>query len=346
MALMAWTEIEGFSNIRKYTQAHPEIINGNSKVRYKAKVKLHGQNHAVQVHEGGKVLCQSRTTELSVTKDNEGFAKWVDANDNYWSCINGNTTLSGFGGWIVYGEWVGPGIQRGVALAELHKKVFAVFAARPLDDNDALMVNPDLLRNLVHGVPDTYVLDWYQDLMESTLLTVQFEIDWSLPDGQLSLITSQINEMVASVEKEDPWVKANFGITGTGEGLVFYPVSKEHTGYANFCNLTFKAKGEAHKNIKTAKPAQVNAEAAASVDAFISMVLTEARLEQGAQAVQVRDGSSLFILKQTGEFVKWICADVQKEAQDELEASKLTWAQVQKPLSEKTRQWYLGKAKP
>jgi len=346
MALMAWTEIEGFSNIRKYTLAHPEILNGQSKVTYKAKCKLHGQNHAVQVHEGGSVIAQSRTTELSITKDNEGFAKWVDANDNYWSCINGNTIIPGSGGWIVYGEYVGPGIQRGVALAELPKKVFAVFAARPLDGNDALMVHPDLLRQLVHGVPDTYVIDWYQDLMEETLLTVRFEIDWSMPDGPLSLITSQINEMVANVEKEDPWVKVNFGIVGTGEGLVFYPVSEEHTGYANFCNLTFKAKGEAHKNIKTAKPAQVNPEAAANVDAFVSMVLTEARLNQGAQAVQVKDSSTLFEPKQTGEFVKWISIDVQKEAQDELEASQLEWKQVQKSLTEKARQWYLGKAKP
>jgi len=347
--VMAWPEIEGFNNARKYTSTHPEILNGQSKVTYKCKVKLHGMNHAVQVHSDGSVVCQSRTTILTTQDDNAGFAKWVHANEDAWSGRKNRPPIPIGSGVVIYGEWVGPGIQKGVALAELSKKVFAVFAARIIGEEESLIVNPEHLEVLMHGVDDTYVIPWYQTLMEDILLTVRFDVDWSMPDTTLTLITNQINEMVVNVEKEDPWVKANFGIKGTGEGLVFYPVSKTHEGYTNFSNLTFKAKGEAHKNIKTAKPAQVNAEAAASVDAFVSMVLTEARLEQGAQAVQVivcRDGSPLYNPKHTGDFVKWISADVQKETKDEMEASHLTWAQIQKLLIEKARQWYLGKAKP
>lgn len=333
MAVIAWTEIEGFHNARKYTTAMPEILNGQSKVIYRAKVKLHGMNHAVQVHNDGAIVCQSRTTELTVKDDNAGFAKFILENKEPWHEAIGYT---------IYGEWVGPGIQKSVALADLPKKVFAVFGARLIGDDTSLIVDPDELRKLVYGIPDVYVIPWHHTMMGETLLTTRFEIDWSQSDEEVTKITTQINQWVADVEQEDPWVKANFGIKGIGEGLVFYPVSKAHLGYANFANLTFKAKGEAHKNIKTAKPAQVNAEAAASVDAFVAMVLTDARLEQGATATALTPG--VYSKAQTGKFVSWITTDVQKEAQDELAASNLTWAQVQKPLSEKARQWFLAKA--
>lgn len=103
--------------------------------------------------------------------------------------------------------------------------------------------------------------------------------------------------------------------------------------------MVFKAKGEKHKNVATAKPAQVDAASAVSVDAFVSMVLTDARLDQGATAVGGVD------MKFTGKFVAWVLADVQKETQDELTSSNLDWKQVQKPVSDKARNWYLAKAK-
>jgi hypothetical protein len=49
--------------------------------------------------------------------------------------------------------------------------------------------------------------------------------------------------------------------------------------------------------------------------------------------------------KQTGKFVAWIMADVEKETQDELEASNLTWKQVEKAITAKAREWYKEKCK-
>ena len=89
-------------------------------------------------------------------------------------------------------------------------------------------------------------------------------MNWKHTDEELTKDIAVVNDWVLAVEANDPWVEATFGIKGTGEGLVFYPQS--HDGWENFNNLCFKAKGEAHKNIATAKPAQVSAEAAASVE--------------------------------------------------------------------------------
>lgn len=326
MTFMAWPEIEAFYNVRKYSAAHPEILNGTSKVSYKCKVKLHGTNAAVQSYEDGTIVTQSRTNIITPESDNAGFARWVMSNKDAWIMANG---------WIIYGEWCGSGIQKGVAISDIGKKVFAVFAARPLGESDKLLaldpliVDPKMLQFLIQDIPDTYVLPWYGQ---------SIDIDWGKSAEALSTDTAQINEWVNAVEVNDPWVEQIFNVKGTGEGLVFYPVSENHLGMENFKNLVFKAKGEKHKNIKTAAPAQVNPEVAASVDAFVELVLTPARLEQGSNAVGLD-------MKLTGKFVSWVLIDVQKETQDELEASSLEWKQVQKPLTDRARSWYIEQVK-
>lgn len=343
MAVIAWTEIEALYNVRKYSAAHPEILNGNSVVHYRPKVKLHGTNAAVQCHADGRIIAQSRTNELFAAQviagtafpgnDNAGFARWVKDNETLWQDTRDNARSDV----IIFGEWIGPGIQKGVAVSEIPKKCFAVFAARPLADGlplgDELWVDPSILQELVAGIPDTYVLPWYNE---------GIELDWSKTAEELMVRATEINQWVGEVEANDPWVEATFNVKGTGEGLVFYPTSKDHLGLANFNNLVFKAKGEKHKNIKTASPAQLAPEAAASINGFVDMVLTDARLEQGVRVVA---GELNFDARNTGNFVKWICEDVKKETQDELEASKLEWKQVQKPLSEKARNWFLSQAR-
>ena len=328
MTFMAWPEIQGLHNVRKFIRIDPndwwmkkELFSGTSTVSYKCKIKLHGTNAAVQVHNDGTILCQSRESIITPEKDNAGFARWVMNNKEAWHEAMG---------YILYGEWAGPGIQKNVALADIPNKIFAVFAARSMDGSDTLIIEPDNLQELVEHIPGAYVLPWYDQ---------PIDLNWKQSDEDLTKSIAPINDWVLAVEANDPWVEATFGVKGTGEGLVFYPVSTPHLGWENFQNLCFKAKGEKHKNIKTAAPVQVNAEAAASIEGFTELVLTPARLAQGADKVGGYD------LKNTGKFVAWISADVEKEAQDELAASGLTWKQVQKPLTDRARAWYLVEAK-
>jgi hypothetical protein len=324
MGVIHWTEITSFHNIRKFIDAYPKMLNGNATITYRAKVKLHGTNSGIQIHKDA-VIAQSRTAELVGGADNNGFAKWVETNKEKWAAIANDTDEE----FVIFGEWAGPGIQRGVAVNKIPNKAFVVFAAQHLSsEDDTLIVEPYLLQELVKGIPDTYVLPWYN---------TPIEVDWSKSDKELSLITDHINEWVNEVEKNDPWVENTFGIKGTGEGIVLYPTSKEHLGLKNFKNFVFKAKGEKHKNVKTAAPAQVNPEIAANIDQFVDMVLTDARLEQGA--------GGLYDMKLMGKFLSWIAADVQKETKAELDASGLNWAAVNKAISNKARTWYICKCK-
>jgi hypothetical protein len=338
MTFMAWPDIEAFNHVRKYLRIDPqewwmakEKMSGTSVVHYKSKVKLHGTNSAVQIHNDGTIVCQSRERVIVPEDDNAGFARWINSQKTEWSLAFHNI--------IFYGEWCGSGIQKSVAISDIGKKVFAVFAARYLDGSDNLIIEPSELKELFENtnIKDVYVLPWYS--MPKQQAVAELDIDWKSSDEELTKQTTMINDWVLAVEECDPWVEAIFGVKGTGEGLVFYPTSTPHLGWENYSYLTFKAKGEKHKNIKTAAPAQVNAEAAASIDAFVDLVLTEARLQQGVEKVGGTD------MKLTGKFVAWCWSDIQKETTDELEASKLDWKAVQKPISDKARTWYLSKAK-
>lgn len=359
MTFHPWPEIEGFHNIRKFVRNDPndwfrnhELLSGTSTVSYKAKVKLHGTNAAVQIRSDGTVLAQSRTQIITPENDNGGFARWVKANEAEWKKCAAVPSLwdedpvnkpSHYLNMIFFGEWVGPGIQKKVALAQIPKRCFAVFAMKVFGKNDEELlfeVEPDRIAlylgksghkfvpQIDIDLPDVYIIPWYNSI----------DINWRQTDEELTKTIAPINEWVSSIEENDPWVESTFGVKGTGEGLVFYPVSKPHRGFTNFETLCFKAKGEKHKNIQTAAPVQVNPEKAASVDAFVALVLTEARLEQGGTAIG-------FDLKLTPHFIKWCLDDVKKETADEMEASNLTWDEVQKALSAKAREWYVREAK-
>lgn len=325
MTHYAWPEIESFHNIRKYVRAYPDITQ-EPFIIYWGKVKLHGTNAAIQVHEDGQIIAQSRSNVITTESDNAGFARWVKENEEQWRHFPLKNV-------VVFGEWCGKGIQGGVAISAIEKKVFAVFAIKEMD-SDNVIIDPDVIAPYVMsaGVKETYVLPWHGQPVT---------IDWKAENEVLERNVTEINDVVMTVEQNDPWVEAVFGVKGTGEGIVYYPIAESNIQkWELMSNLMFKAKGEKHKNVKTAAPAQVNPVAAASVVAFVDMVLTEARLEQGAKTVgEVCD------VKLTGKFIAWISGDVAKETADELEASNLTLKQVQGPLVAKARAWYMEQTK-
>lgn len=316
--VIPWTDIQLFHNLRSFAKKCPEMFPSNQKIFYRSKVKLHGSNTAVY-RVGSEIICQSRTSILTSEDDYAGFAKFIESSKTYWLNIAENL--------VVYGEWVGPGIQDSVAVSSIPDKAFCVFAAREMGDQGRIIDEPDALSEICKDIPGVYILPWYPMVVS---------IDFGLSDSDLQNEVDRINSAVFEIEKEDPWVKQTFGISGTGEGLVFYP-NIENNSYESFCNYVFKCKGEKHRVVKSSAPATINPEIASSIKEFTSLVLTDGRLNQGAQAV---GGFSKQLI---GRFISWISTDLQKEVQDELEASKLTWKQVEKETLNSAKTWYLAK---
>ena len=349
MPHVKWPEITSFHNVRKAVAKYPHICNGKFSVTYHGKCKLHGTNSCVQIVAKDKgappemeVLAQSRSTILNTGHDNAGFAAWVREHEEDWRAVdwwairrlaNNLAPHKDVESVCFFGEWVGPGIQKGTALNKLDKKVFAVFGMMLVvseEETPLFIGTPTGISTYLPKVPDTYVLPYYGK---------PIVVDYSKSSQDLQETVDFLNKAVEEEETCDPWVIETFGVEGIGEGIVYYPVSPAHMGREAFSVLSFKAKGEKHKVVKQKAAVQLSPEAAASIDEFVELVVTEPRLEQG-----VTDAcGNEYDAKKIGQFIGWATRDVNKECQAELEASGLTWKQVAKAVSAKARTWYMHK---
>jgi hypothetical protein len=316
-ALVPWNSIELLHNVVR-TLKH---LNVAPTVRYRAKVKLHGTNAAVQITPEG-LFPQSRTQLLTVKSDFKGIAAWVECHAAYFKQREPM---------VIFGEWCGPGVEKGMAISQVTTKQFVVFAI--LHGVRGIIHEPTVIHELLGDLPpNMHILPWEGE---------SFEINFA-DEAQLAVIVATLNDRVIEVEREDPWVRATFGISGVGEGLVLYPISGGlmHAGEAlqaeaQIEQLMFKAKGEKHRTVGAKAAVQIDPTVVASVDAFVELVVTPARLEQGVQALGgTRDP------KQTGAFIGWVTKDVAKECVAELEASGLTWDQVTKAVGAFARTWF------
>ena len=320
--LQKWPSIELLANVRRGL----EILEKTPSVNYRSKIKLDGTNGGIQIFSDGRVAAQSRSQIITPESDNAGFAAWVNQNLDYFENLASQEHLT------LFGEWCGKGIQKRTAIANINRKVFAIFAVQygGIDTQVAkLEINSASIRALLPEHPDIFVLPFWGEA-----ITLDFG-----NTEQLQQAVEKINSMVADVEAVDPWVKGTFGVEGLGEGLVMYPQSDALVDRLEYSQLLFKAKGEKHQVVKTKKPVQIAPEVAKGVDEFVKMFITPARLEQGA--MEACQGE--FVMQKIGAFLKWVNTDIQKESVAELEAAGLTWKQVNKAVTKAAKEWFQGK---
>ena len=325
---LPWFEIANFHNVRRSVAQYPHLLNGDSRRKYRGKIKLHGTCSGVQV-TNVSVTPMSRSQFLSPSNgiDNAGFGKWVIDNfANFANIAVANDSIL-----IIYGEWCGKGVQSGVAASQLSGKIWAVFGAKLVcGDTIRFIDDPQQLSEIVSGIPDTYVLPWIENS--------EIVIDWNASVDELERAIQPINELVARVETCVPWIFETFGISGVGEGIVYYPIGSNNE---DFKNLAFKAKGEKHKVIATKNSVMASAEVTKSCDDFSRLVLAPARLQQGVNAV----GATTFEMNKIGSFLKWCQQDIEKECQAEFEASQIDKKLLEKACSTYARTWYIEQSK-
>ncbi|NER39701.1 MAG: hypothetical protein F6J93_38170 [Oscillatoria sp. SIO1A7] len=321
--LQSWPSIELLHNVRRSL----EQLGETPKVTYRTKIKLDGTNGGVQIFSDRRVAVQSRTQIITPQSDNAGFAGWVSQNIDYFAnlAIAKHITL--------FGEWCGQGIQKRTAISQIDRKIFVIFAIQfgGTEGKIAKMeIRPERIRQFLPEHPDIFVLPFYGE-------AIAFDFG---DTGQLQESAATLNQIIDEVEKSDPWVKENFGIAGLGEGLVMYPEADGLVERLAYSELLFKVKGEKHRVVKIKQPVQIDPETANSIEEFVNLFLTPARLEQAATETCNGD----FDIKKIGDFLKWIAIDIQKESSAELESSNLTWRQVSKAISKEAKQWYQEKA--
>jgi hypothetical protein len=333
-------KIRGFQNVWKDLQ-HAASDPNYDVTSWAVKVKLHGTNAGIRINSDGTVVAQKRSDDVE-PGDHFGFGNYVE---DLKGVINfpllAQHYFYDFDDVTIMGEWAGPGIQKGVACSAIPEKTFFPFAilvnTKSYDGKHSMHYDSlewhGFMEDVLSSKPKNFVpVDVLYKIHANARMqtAVNCLVDWC-------------NDTTMEIEKEDPFIKEKFGVSGIGEGIVLYP-NPYGVGYCpkhEFEALGFKVKGEEHAVNKAGKPARMKSNIPASAFEFADMHLTEARLEQGLQEV----GGEL-VNENLGKFIGWICRDISTESALEIAESGLDWkSQLSGVIATRARNWFFEKQK-
>lgn len=298
----------------------------SKEITFNRTVKLHGSNAAVVLDiESGEVYAQSRNRIITPEDDNAGFAKYVEENkeelkgiiEKYTKYYGDDTNPSHV---VIYGEWCGEGIQRGVAVNKL-PKMFVVFDVRIVHNSNleiSFFEKSVEIINLSFQEPSISLYNIFK--FDSRYITLNFANPVELQQELL--------KDVQDVELECP-VAAHFGVFGVGEGYVYT---------SNCGKYKFKVKGEKHTVSKTKVMTAEESEAMSAVADFVIDTVTEVRLNQGIE--YLKEMNLPIENKSLGEYIKWVVTDLLKEEGDLVEELKLNPKAVNKQVSKVARLFF------
>jgi len=285
---------------------------------FKGTVKLHGTNAGVSYNYNDGLWAQSRENIITPLKDNAGFAFFVETHTNAFIALfdrlvtNNKLDLNSYT-LTIFGEWVGKGIQKSVAISNIEKSFF-IFGAKisdPENEQKSYWLETTGLRSPTDKI---YNIEDYK--------TFSVDIDFNMPQ----LIQNDLIDMTIGVENECP-VAADFGFKGTGEGIVF---TCDYNGIV----YRFKSKGEKHSISKVKTLNSVDTEKLNNIAEFIEYSVTENRFNQAIQSVF---GENEPDIKGIADVMRWMVGDILKEESDTMVANGLEPKEIGKYVSNKVR---------
>ena len=324
-----WESIESFSHVMREINRRGSL---EGSVFYQGKPKLHGTNAGFVVRNGVVIGAQKRSGMIDYPReDNVGFGAWVHSRLS-------QVYRDEFGlNYTVFGEWCGPGVQKGVAASMTKEKFFAAFAialenSRSEETGVMWIFEPKIISEFVSRSASAdsgiYVLPWVTPIYEMRPSS----------KASIDLFLERVNADVEQFEREDPWVKSTFGVSGIGEGLVYYAVHSTVPTFSTASrSLMFKAKGEKHRVTKSPRAATTEIDVQRRMDSkrLAETLCTDARLEQGAREVFADE----YDPNKIGAFIAWITDDVFKECAPEIAAAEVDTKVFQASLARRAAIW-------
>lgn len=370
---ISFPSIEQFRTVVKHVNDRCNYQNAVTKptLRFAGTVKLHGTNASV-VFNGTDFYAQSRENVIDVENDNAGFARFVSEHPGLkqaaFDVLEAFRT-TGFMGSpdyeaerphakeahtvAIYGEWCGGSIQKGVALNQLPKQ-FVIFGIKFLRAGKVIENGEE-----VDGQISTWLMPWDLKLAFDKHIAVwlppealvrciedfptwQVDIDFNEPH----LVQNKLAELTQAVEDECPFGKT-FGVTGTGEGIVWTCIGGTGMVGIRTDDLVFKVKGEKHSVTKVKKLAAVDIEKVNSIKTCAELVGTPARFEQALDFLKrTNPGVDVLDNRYIGQFLKWINEDVAKEETDTITGNGLEVKEVTKAVGDLAKVWFKAQHLP
>ncbi len=316
-------------------------------VLYQGAVKLHGTNASIILHKDGTISFHSKSQllgyispekEFTLLKDNAEFAQTMwrrkEAVFKLVASVAYNipTSYTEAGDYFpikISGEWCGPGIQKGVGISNLPVKSLFIFGVKTGGDSGGWLPPTSLCHiPFFLGESGIHSMSWFKT---QTLL-----IDFSKPKE----VTNILVKLTEEVENCCPVTRAlkDEGVIPEdapelGEGLVWMPCDKQ---YVKDSGTWFKTKGEKHSATKVKTLVSVDIEKLRSIEEFVAYSVTPSRLSQGIEVVGLDQ-------KKIGDYIRWVCGDINKEEGDTLESNGLSMKDVGKPISTAAKEFYFKK---
>lgn len=300
-----------------------EVIYNNNPLptlRFTGTIKIHGTNAAISMLDG-EIYCQSRSNIVS--NGHFGFPEYVIAYKEDFKRV----FVELFGEmdpdriYTIFGEWAGPGIQKGVGISNISEKSFFIFAT-----------------SVSFKDKDKWEKQWL-DILEKSDIELPlrcysiynfpvYNIDIDFNNPQMS--QNQLIRLTEEVEKQCP-VAAQLNAEGIGEGIVWTTVYKDN-------QYRFKVKGEKHSTTKVKTLAEVDDTKLEKIQDAINYLISSARLDQA-----IFETNSTLDKKNTGDILRWIANDIIKEESGTLVKNGLEWSNVARQVSDLYRRMFFEK---
>jgi len=178
-------------------------------LEFQGTVKIHGTNASVVLPEN---YAQSRNNIITVENDNAGFARFHNEKSlvflDFYSQINTDLPI------VIYGEWAGKGIQRGVGISEIERSFF-IFGVKVLAEVDTEKMN-SIADFVAYAVTESRLNQAWNELFEKTNVE---------PD--IKLIGSFIKWVSQDVSKEEADVLTDNNLTMKDVGGILSKKAKQ-----------------------------------------------------------------------------------------------------------------------
>lgn len=326
------------SDIKEYYQKHslaiPETLD------FYGTIKLHGTNAGVGYNNQNGMWYQSRSNIITPEKDNAGFAKFAESKKEiFMNMINivkttYNIDLDNYS-IVLFGEWTGKGIQKGVAISEM-ERFFALFDVKVFNSSnkdDCYYIKgssspltpqkfPELKSDSANNI---YNIHEYR--------TYNIKLNFSDLESLQKELTSYIDE----IEVQCPFASA-FNVRGPGEGIVFTHYFEDKNN--NQQRFIFKVKGDEHKASKEAKKIEIRPEQMSEIDLFIERTVTNNRFQQALDYVykfnpELETYNKKPEQKHMKHIVQWVLNDILKEERDNIVLNNYEPKQINIAVSKK-----------
>ena len=323
-----------FPSLEQYASVYARETYAERQERtYGAKIKLHGTNTSVCIFPNGQVECQSRKEVLTLDTDVHGFAATIGTIPEWRNAATTKPIL-------FYGEWAGPGVQKGDAVTRTDKLRYYIFAVgigvmqhpqnADLTLPEWMITDPETIRGLLPFAEN--------DLIRVLDFEATYTFDYR-SDPAVEEALERLNDAVDAIAVCDPYIQRTFGIEAPGEGLVLVPITTAigQLDGASYGRRCFKAKTEKHRVRKQKKPAERVQETPESLTQFLSFYVTPQRLDQAITETQAQSLDK----RHTPAVLAWMVNDVVKEAQADIAALTISDDMLKKAITASARTLWL-----